>query len=284
MVVVRTGSWSAAWVLGLLLAGSGCGYEGELPTTPEPPPPPVPPTQAAILLSLSPSPVDAVMATGGSAPWSAEWTLIVQETAGIGGDLELVRATLTDSAGASLAETELGVEQLSEQLGGGNHIVGGSSHEIPMSLGFDFPADRLSGDLRITAQLSDDRGNAVSAVADDVVQACVPDLLTPDEGAVLDNGCTNGANGILWEFDWSDCSGAQSYQFFLQLRNAEQPLFDRPNLTTSSFTVLENRVIPEEARLGWFWRVRARFNDVSGDWSPERNFQVEPANTDCVTP
>src|SRR5262245_35270049 len=93
---VRTGSRRAPLLLALLLALPGCGFEGDLPTPPTPPSPPVPPTQAGILLSLSSSPIVAVPA----APWSAAWTLTVRETSGIGGNIQLVRATLVDPAGA----------------------------------------------------------------------------------------------------------------------------------------------------------------------------------------
>jgi hypothetical protein len=93
MGVVRVGSRKAPWLLALLLALPGCGFEGDLPTPPSPPSPPVPPTQAGILLSLSASPIVAEPA----APWSAAWTLTVRETSGIGGDIQVVRATLVDS-------------------------------------------------------------------------------------------------------------------------------------------------------------------------------------------
>lgn len=285
MVVVRAGSRSASWiVLGLLLAIPGCGFEGELPTTPKPPSPPVPPSQAGILLSLSSSPIQADVAVDGSAPWSAAWTVGVQETAGIGGEINFVRATLADSAGGSIAETELDANQVSQQLGGSNHIRGGSNQQLQMSMSFDFPADALSGNLHVTLQLKDDRGNTVSAAVDDVIQACVPSLLAPAEGAKMDNGCANRSNGILWEFDWSDCASATSYEIYVKLRNAQEPLFDKSNLGTSSFTVLEDRIVTEEFRIGWFWKVRANVNGTWGNWSAEQNFDVEPVNTDCVIP
>jgi hypothetical protein len=282
MVVVRAGSKSASWVLGLLLAVSGCGFDGELPTPTRPPSPPVPPAQAAIALSLSSSPIEAAVAANASAPWSAAWTLRVRETTGIGGDIDFVRATLADSSGASITETELDAGEVSQQLGGSNHIRGGSTQEIPMSLDFNFPADAFSAALHVTVQLSDDRDNIVSATTDDVVQVCVPTLLTPEEGALMDNGCGNRSNGILWEFDWSDCAGAEAYEIFVQQRNEQEPAIDRSELTTSAFTTLENRIISEDTRRGWFWKVRAKVNGVWADFSPERNFDVEPLNTDCV--
>ena len=107
MAAMRTRSKSASWVLGLTIALSGCGYEGQTPTTYKPPTPPPPPTQAGIDLSLSSSPIDAVASADASAPWSAQWTLIVQETAGIGGNIESVHTTLSDSSGASIAESTL---------------------------------------------------------------------------------------------------------------------------------------------------------------------------------
>ena len=268
----------ASWVLCLLLAVSGCGFEGDLPTPPSPPSPPVPPTQAGLLLSLSASPVVAIPA----APWSAEFTLTVKETSGIGGDIQLVRVTLVDPAGALLAQTELGAEQVKEQLGGSNHIGGGSTQEFPMSLSFDFSPDTPIGNLNVTVELSDDRGNAVSAALDDVVQVCIPDQVLPEDAAVMDNGCTNQDNGILWEFDWDDCPGADMYSIHLSHSSLEAP-FDR-DLTISQFSLLEDRVLPDEARIGWTWRVRARVNGVWGNYTADRTFDVERLNTDCVTP
>lgn len=280
---MRPGSRWAAGALALLLAGSGCGYEGELPTTSEPPSPPAAPSEAAIAVSLNPSPIDATVTVDGSAPWSAEWTLDVQETAGIGGNIDFARATLTDSTGEPIAETELDAGQVSEQLGGSNRIQGGGNQALLMSLSFDFPEDTVSSDLLVTLELSDDRGNTVTATVEDVIHVCVPRLLSPDEGATLDNGCTNGQNGTLWEFDWSDCPDAEVYELYLELRGSVGP-FNHPGLTESEYAALENRVVFEEARFGWIWKVRAKINDIWSDWSPERSFDVEPIDTDCPTP
>jgi hypothetical protein len=285
MAVVRAGSTSAArWVLGLLLAASGCGFEGELPTPAKPPSPPVPPSQAAIALTLSSSPINANVVVDGSTPWSAQWTVGVRETAGVGGAIDFVRATLADSSGASIAETELDAGEVGAQLGGSNRIPGGSTQNLSMSLEFDFPEDILYADLHVTLQLSDDRGTVVSASADDVIQACAIQQLAPSQGAILDNGCSNRENGIRWEFDWSDCPDAQFYEFHLQQRGTPEPRVDVRNLTSSSFTVLESGFIFEEARTGWFWKVRSRINGVWSNWSPERDFEVEPVNTDCPSP
>jgi hypothetical protein len=238
----------------------------------------VPPTQAGILLSLSASPIVAVP----DSPWSAEWTLTVKETSGIGGDIQLVRATLVDPAGALLAQSELDADQVKEQLGGSNHLGGGTNQDIPMSLSFDFSPDTPIGNLSVTVELSDDRGNAVSAGVDDVVQVCIPNQLLPEDNAVMDNGCTSQDNGILWDFDWDDCPGADMYSFHLSHPSLETP-FDR-DLPVSSFSLLEDRVLPEETRIGWTWRVRARVNGIWGNYTADRTFDAERVNTDCVTP
>jgi hypothetical protein len=281
-MVAKGRGTSASWALCLLLAVSGCGFEGDLPMPPTPPSPPVPPTQAGLLLSLSASPINAAVAVEGGSPWSAEWTLTVKETSGIGGVLELVRATLVDPDGATLAETELDADQLSEQLGGSNRIAGGSNQALAMSLNFDFPVDAPTGNLHVDVQMSDDRGNTISAGLDDVVQICVPVQLTPEEAAEMDNGCTNQDNGISWEFDWEDCADAEAYAIQLNHSSLDTPL-DR-ELTESQFSLLEDRVVPEESRLGWTWKVRAMVNGVWGNYTPDRTFDVERVNTDCVTP
>jgi hypothetical protein len=283
MGVVTTGSRAAGLVLALLLPFAGCGFEGDLPTPTRPPTPPAPPSGAALNLSLNESPVEAVPGGEGGTPWSAAFTVNVREGSGIGGQIDFVRATLADASGGLLAETELDAGEVSAQLGD-NRIAGGGREEIPLSLNFAFPADVSSADLHVTVEVRDDRGNTVTAAADDKIQVCVPTLLAPTEAAKMDNGCTVADNGLLWEFDWEDCAGAESYDFYVQRRSQPEPLIDVPDLETSAFTVLEDRVVPEGSRLGWFWKVRAKVNGVYGDWSPETNFDVEPGNTDCVNP
>ena len=203
--------------------------------------------------------------------------------AGLGGNIDFARATLTDPNGKSLGETELDVDDITAQLGS-PQLRGASLQRLEMSLNFEFPPDVISGDLHVTLQLTDDRGNVVSSTADDVIRVCVPALVTPLEGEALDNGCSNRENGILWEFHWSECMGAQAYHLYVAQRSAQNLVIDRAGLTSTSFTVLENQSIPEEIRFGWFWQVQVQLNGIWSDWTPERTFEVEPVNTDCVTP
>jgi hypothetical protein len=153
-----------------------------------------------------------------------------------------------------------------------------------MTLSFDFPGEDSSGNLKVTTQVTDDFRNVLSASVDDVVRVCIPALVAPLDAAILDNGCTVRENGVLWEFDWADCTGADNYHIVVTPPDPEIPTIDRPELTATSFTLLDSRSIPEEARFGWKWMVRARFGSTWSAWSEERAFDVEPINTDCVTP
>jgi hypothetical protein len=113
--------------------------------------------------------------------------------------------------------------------------------------------------------------------------ACVPDLITPGSGAVLDNGCIEKTDSIAWDFDWADCPGATHYHLFVQEPSKQTSIIDNANITTSSFHFYSTSVYIKDAdRFGWKWKVRAKINGVWGAWSSERTFDVEPVNTDCL--
>jgi hypothetical protein len=113
--------------------------------------------------------------------------------------------------------------------------------------------------------------------------AQVPELLAPEEGAVMDNGRTDRQDAIVWDFDWTDCEGATQYHLYVKGANALYPVIDDV-LTQSSYRMVsQGSYIIESNRFGWVWQVRAQVNGSWGDWSPERTFDVEPLNTDPPT-
>lgn len=114
-----------------------------------------------------------------------------------------------------------------------------------------------------------------------VLQACVPTQTSPVAGAILDNGCTDHSDTIRWDFDWTDCTGAQNYHLWVNGRTAQNPVIDDDTLTESAFRETSNGWIAESNGRGWRWRVRAKQNGVWGEWTPERTFDVETVNTDC---
>jgi hypothetical protein len=122
---------------------------------------------------------------------------------------------------------------------------------------------------------------AVAAVGTtSAAQVPVPQLISPEEGAILDNGRRDGSDPILWDFDWSDCQGTTAYHLYVIGANASIPVIDDPALTESSFHFTSQGYIADINRFDWRWKVRAQVDGVWGDWSPERTFDVEPVDTD----
>ncbi len=122
--------------------------------------------------------------------------------------------------------------------------------------------------------------------ADDVlpsrVPVCVPDLISPEEGAVLHNACTNDLR-LVWDFDWSDCAEADAYHLYVKNRAAVDPLIDEDALTASFYHFDQDSsfINGDSNRFNWYWKVRAKVGGVWGAWSAERNFEVDTINTRC---
>ena len=115
------------------------------------------------------------------------------------------------------------------------------------------------------------------------IGVCVPTLLSPPAGAVLDNGCTAGGKPKVWSFDWSDCAGASAYHLRVHRSGETMALVNRTNLHTSACTYSNDLPVADDALTGWTWKVRATTNGVWGPWSADRPFSVEPVNSDCPT-
>jgi hypothetical protein len=113
------------------------------------------------------------------------------------------------------------------------------------------------------------------------VVPCVPQLTSPRYGAVLDNGCEDLSNLLIWDFAWSACSGATQYHIYVKHPEASGSAID--TVVNTTFYHKEGYLYaPDIYRFGWRWAVRAMVNEVWGEWSPERTFDVEPMNTDCI--
>lgn len=110
---------------------------------------------------------------------------------------------------------------------------------------------------------------------------CVPEMVSPHELATLDNGCTSKTESIVWEFEWSECPGAQSYHLFVIGSGATIPIVDN-RIPNTTYLSQRTGYIADQNRLGWQWKVRAMQNDVWGAWTPVRTFDVEPLDTDCT--
>jgi hypothetical protein len=109
-----------------------------------------------------------------------------------------------------------------------------------------------------------------------------PTLISPVNGAVMDNGCTPKPNGIIWDFDWSDVPGATIYHIRVW-KNPALPIINSMGVTSSSYHYASapNDHIINTNLDGWRWMVRAKVRGAWGRWSAVRFFRVEKLNTDC---
>lgn len=109
-----------------------------------------------------------------------------------------------------------------------------------------------------------------------------PMLISPANGALMDNGCKPRPDGITWDFDWSDVPGATAYHIKV-FRNPNLPLINKMNVQPSSYHYVSapnDHIINSNLNL-WRWMVRAKVHGAWGRWSAVRAFRVEKLNTDC---
>lgn len=109
--------------------------------------------------------------------------------------------------------------------------------------------------------------------------ACVPSLISPAVGTIMDNGRIGRLDNIVWDFDWSDCNGATSYHLYVIGPDATNPVIN-DTIEVSAYHFVDNAYIISQYYEGWQWRVRAYVNGQWGGWSATRTFDVEPLNTD----
>ncbi|MAF08986.1 hypothetical protein CMK11_00910, partial [Candidatus Poribacteria bacterium] len=107
-------------------------------------------------------------------------------------------------------------------------------------------------------------------------------LVTPEEDAVLPNGCEGVFAPLVWDFDWADVPGATAYHLWVWGPNATVALIDQSSLPSSSYSSQSSGYVLDSSRFGWRWRVRARVNDTWGDWTEERTFHVESQDAACL--
>jgi hypothetical protein len=117
----------------------------------------------------------------------------------------------------------------------------------------------------------------VEKMCSDVSQpATSPALISPRNGATMDNGCKQPGEKIIWDFDWADVPGATLYNLYVMgpSPNAKYPMIDR-NISTSKYHHESLGYVADFNRNNWTWKVRARVNGVWSNWSTSRSFNVE---------
>jgi hypothetical protein len=71
----------------------------------------------------------------------------------------------------------------------------------------------------------------------------VPLLISPEEGALLDNGRTDWSEGYTWDFDWSDVEGATLYHLYVIAGPQFQPNINNDNIVDTSYRYESNGYI-----------------------------------------
>lgn len=110
--------------------------------------------------------------------------------------------------------------------------------------------------------------------------SCIPLLISPAVGDLLDNGRTDAKDEIEWQFDWTDCEGATEYDLYVIGQSAPIPFINKSVADSSYRHTSQGSYFTEGNRKNWTWKVRTRTGDNLGEWSEIRVFDVEPVNTD----
>lgn len=110
--------------------------------------------------------------------------------------------------------------------------------------------------------------------------SCIPQLLSPAPGTLMDNGRTDHRDTIEWDFDWTDCPGATEYSIIVFGPLAKVAAIHE-SVPHSSFRHRScASYIASPNLFNWRLWLRAKVDGVWGPWSSERNFDVERPDSD----
>jgi len=115
-----------------------------------------------------------------------------------------------------------------------------------------------------------------AAIPASVPPTCIPLLISPMAGAILDNGRVDSNDYIRWDFKWTDCPGSTAYHLYVIGPNAQNPVIDNSSIITSYYPYGSRGYVVERYRFGWTWKVRAKLNGQWSNWSETRSFDVGP--------
>jgi hypothetical protein len=145
--------------LTLILAGlsTGCGD-----TSPTAPTPGV--DLAVIALSVDPNPISATPSASPGFTFSIQFTVIIQETSGVGGQMQLVRSTLFDPVTGQTVALNTYDDKDLIVFSGANRIAPKGTLKVSQLLNYTVPSNNLSkaANLTVFIQFKDDHGNVLT--------------------------------------------------------------------------------------------------------------------------
>ena len=157
-----------------------------------------------------------------------------------------------------------------------------------------FPGDEVAGcsvGLLLDLEFLNRAAGSCSACGHDITlkiynlyteenESKIPQLLSPRAREVMDNGCTDRSDSIVWDFDWADIPGATEYNLYIKHKGSKYSFVDVDTTRSSYHYVGRGSYIVNRNRFDWGWKVRAYVDGQWYDYSNTRYFNVEPVNTD----
>ncbi|OGO39620.1 MAG: hypothetical protein A2147_09870 [Chloroflexi bacterium RBG_16_57_8] len=199
-------------------------------------------------------------------PGVPELTLSAPETAGL--SVTFIAATMLGTPGATIVRIywDWGDGTSEDHWFPASHSYNvGGTYTVKVTF---YQSNGLSATESVNVHVS-----PVSSVASPIL------LISPAEGAFVDNGRFDRSDDIIWDFDWSDVPGASQYQLFVKGKLATITLIDTMTTSSSFHYVSPASYIADHNRFGWTWKVRALVDAQWGDWATV-TFNVEPLNSD----
>lgn len=141
---------AVVWVAALAALGS-CG--GNSPTVPSGV------TRAFIVVTVSPNPLPAVITSAIGPVFTSQWKVKITESAGLGGDLQEVRASIFDDATGILVGSTAFDDRDLVVFVGTKRVEGGGILEIDQQLSYSLSASQTAAALTVQVRFKDDRGN-----------------------------------------------------------------------------------------------------------------------------
>jgi hypothetical protein len=146
-------------VLTLILAGLSAACGDTAPTAPTPGV-----NLAVIALTIDPNPISATVSASAGFGFAIQFTVIIQETAGVGGQMQLVRSTLFDPVTGQTVALNTYDDKDLIVFSGANRIEPKGTLKVTQLLNYTVPSDNLSkaANLTVFIQFKDDHGNVLT--------------------------------------------------------------------------------------------------------------------------
>ena len=148
---MRLSRWSRAFLCaGAFAASTGC--HSSSPTTP------TSVVRAVLVLSVTPNPVTATITNVVGPVYTTQWTTKIQETAGLGGFVQQVKASIYDNATGILVSTTVFDDKDLIVFVGTNRIDPNGSIEVPQQVSYQLSVNQSEATLTVDVTFKDDKG------------------------------------------------------------------------------------------------------------------------------